>query len=1160
MTCPSCGANVLAEARFCSRCGTPIEGGATETERRVVTVLFADLTGFTALAEGRDPEQVKTIIDRAIARLTLVVERYGGRVDKIIGDELMAVFGAPTSFEDDPERAVRAAFAMHAELEALGSDRASPALQVHVGVNTGEVIAGSVGGRDYTVIGDAVNVARRLQEAAAPGQILVGESTRAATDTAITYRALGPIDAKGKQLPVAAFEAVTERGLPGRIGTLETPLIGRREELQTIALAAMLAERDRRPRIVTLVGDPGMGKSKIAAEIINEAARRHVRVVGGRSLPYATVSPGFALEQVVRSALDIESEDADEQIATVRMSLANVGLAGDTDTILAFLGLQDHRSGATGGAPGAGATPTLPRVLEACVRLLVRISRRDGLLIVILNDLQWAEELVLDAVTALLREQDSPILVAALARPALLDAEPGFLRGSGSIVLPLGPLSDTRAFEVLASVAPDVSASLTEDIIRRAGGNPFFLEELARLHRNSPDPSQLPATIHALVAARLDALPPADRRLTQLAALGGDPIVADILCALTGAPVESALERLVEQGFLENQPGGLRFRQKVVREVAIASLPKQVRVERLAHLGSILEERAGATAGLGLAPGSVFEERIAAAFEEAARIATELGEPDPVVSERARHYLARAGDRARIRDASRQAVSWYGRAMQVAPDLADHRLRTRYAEALLGVMRFDEAATELDLALEAARTSADQAGEGRALRLIGDAARMQGRFEASREALERAVQIAREEASADDLMDAERALGMLDLFAGDWKSANDNFETALARAREVGDRRSEAWAVQSLGWTALMRGRSEDAIRSFEIGEAIFAELDDAEGLGWCMGMRAWAFLIRGSLGEAEALLERLDHMLTVEFPGEEANLVMGRRVMTVLRAYLSLCRGDLRQAQAISRGILEEPEWHGQAWAHALAAYPLALSALFEERWSAAEDAIRTGTDAADAGGDPFYRALYRIATAWLAVERGDVATARAELDAVDNSPQVRAAWERSTIVNWLHARIAMLEDDSDRAIASLSAPSTGEGLSLLPAAWPHITLTKVLLDRGETGAARIAAETALATVGEYRLAIPAAHLAAAEAALADEDLDAAITHATAAVETSDEDWLIMHAKAYVALARAYDAKRDHDRADEAFERARALFADLPADTDPRVQASLRT
>ncbi|MFP5225236.1 MAG: adenylate/guanylate cyclase domain-containing protein [Actinomycetota bacterium] len=1155
VTCPRCQAELAADARFCSNCGASLEIGRGETERRVVTVLFADLTGFTALSEGRDPEQVKQIIDRAIARLSLIVERYGGRVDKVIGDELMAVFGAPSSHEDDPERATRAAFAMHSELEAMSSDASLPPLRLHIGINTGEVVAGLVGGRDYTVLGDAVNIARRLQEAAQPGQILVGEQTRALTRGSITYRPVGGVDAKGKALPVTAFEAIAERGLPGRIGALETPLIGRREELQTITLAALMAERDRSPRIVTLVGDPGMGKSKIASEVISEGGRRKVRVLGGRSLPYATISPGFALEQVVRGALDLSGEDPEPQRRQVAAALQDLGLQSEVEVLSAFLGLTEDRAGNTGGAPGAGATPTLPRVIEACSRLLVRIARREGLLIVIWNDLQWAEDIVLEALDVMLREQDAPILFVALARPGLLDSEPRYLRSSASFLLPLLPLSDARSREVLHAIGPDLDATTVEEIIRRAGGNPFFLEELARLYRGSPDPQKVPATIHALVAARLDSLDPTDRRVLQLAALAGDPLEPEIIEELTGGSARERLSGLVESGFLERQGAAMRFRQKVVREVAVSSLPKQVRVELLVRLAGLLEAKIADQAGPAAA---LSEERAASAYEEAAITAREIGEPAQDAARKARSLLKRVGDRARARDASRQAVTWYGRAIDVLDQPPGHDLRTRYAEALIGVLRFSEADEELSLALKAAREAGDRAAEGRVLRLVGDAARMQGRFEEAREALEGSLRIARDERRPDDLIDAERALGMLDLFAGDWHSASENFRTALERARGVGDRRGEAWALQSLGWAALMRGRAEDAIDSFKQGEAIFDELDDHEGRGWCIGMRSWALLIIGQLDEAEILLAELDHMLTVEFPGDDANLVMARRIMTVLRAYLAIARAELMTAEQISRRILEEPDWHGQSWAHSLAAYPLALSALFQRRLTAADQAIRQGTHAAEQGGDPFYRALYMIAEAWLEVERDRPDDAAKLLDEVENAPQVRSAWERSPMVIWLRSRIATLRGQTELAKQILAQEVNRQGLSLVPPSWPTFALSRLLLE-DDPEAALSEAEKGLAGAGGYTLARLAGLLSVADAALAVGDTDRAQEAALAAVETTTEGWPLMQARAHAMLARVYDRLRDHDRADEAFEKARQMFDGLPTDTDPRVQALLR-
>ncbi|MGH2830365.1 MAG: adenylate/guanylate cyclase domain-containing protein, partial [Actinomycetota bacterium] len=334
--CPRCGNPVPEGARFCPSCGLAIGAvDAPREERRIVTVLFADLVGFTAFSDTRDPEDVKRIVDRAFEGLAEIVTVYGGHVDKIVGDEIMAVFGAPQAHEDDPERAMRCALEMQRSLarysEQLESERGLT-MAMRVGVNTGEVVAGVIGGVDtYTVVGDAVNVASRLVKAAEPGRILAGPATRAATERVIEYRDLPPLTVRGKAEPLNVSEAVCERTepLPERAGRAAVPLVGRDPELSILENVAAVVGRDRRPATVTILGDAGMGKSRLVAEFASRL--RETRVVWGRSLPYGTATPSFAIEEMVRSALGISAEDPIAARKHIAEQLAPLGLSGEVE-------------------------------------------------------------------------------------------------------------------------------------------------------------------------------------------------------------------------------------------------------------------------------------------------------------------------------------------------------------------------------------------------------------------------------------------------------------------------------------------------------------------------------------------------------------------------------------------------------------------------------------------------------------------------------------------------------------------------------------------------------------------------------------------------------------------------------------------------------------
>ncbi|MFY9585985.1 MAG: adenylate/guanylate cyclase domain-containing protein, partial [Actinomycetota bacterium] len=346
--CPRCGFDVPLGSRFCPNCGLSL-GETPRAERRIVTMLFADLTGFTELSERLDAEEVKGIVDRAFEGLAELVTLYGGRVDKIVGDEIMAVFGAPQAHEDDPERAVRCALEMQRQLRTyshqLERDRGVK-LGMRIGVNTGEVVAGVVGGggaESYSVIGDAVNAAKRIETATQPGQVLVGEKTYLATAGAIEYRALPPIVAKGKAEPLVVWEAISEQALPGEhVHRLEAPIIGRDEERALLDALAGIVKRDRRAAVATILGPAGMGKSRIADEFAGRMAAHGTPVFIGRSLPYGTASPSFAVEEMVRAALEVEQGDA-PAAATARAaeSIASLGLIAEADRLLTFAGLKN---------------------------------------------------------------------------------------------------------------------------------------------------------------------------------------------------------------------------------------------------------------------------------------------------------------------------------------------------------------------------------------------------------------------------------------------------------------------------------------------------------------------------------------------------------------------------------------------------------------------------------------------------------------------------------------------------------------------------------------------------------------------------------------------------------------------------------------------------
>jgi class 3 adenylate cyclase len=323
MTCPTCGAPVADGARFCSSCGHPL--ASRGDERRIATVLFADLVGFTTLSEARDPEEIKNLVDSCFERLVQEINTFGGKVDKIIGDAILALFGAPVAHEDDAERAVRAALRMQEALRLYCGETGAQ-IRLRIGVNTGEVLVGSLrAGAEYTAMGDVVNTAQRLQTTARPGSVVVGGATYAATRDVIEYRSLGAVAAKGREEPVDAWEAVATLLPPGyRPRRVQTPFVGRDAELGILGGAIDAAVSRSRAHLVLLLGEAGVGKSRLAAEVAQHACTAHRSLVyEGRCVPYGEANVWWPVAEALRQACAINPDDG----ATVARDLCTDAVA-----------------------------------------------------------------------------------------------------------------------------------------------------------------------------------------------------------------------------------------------------------------------------------------------------------------------------------------------------------------------------------------------------------------------------------------------------------------------------------------------------------------------------------------------------------------------------------------------------------------------------------------------------------------------------------------------------------------------------------------------------------------------------------------------------------------------------------------------------------------
>jgi predicted ATPase/class 3 adenylate cyclase len=625
--CPSCGAETEPESRFCAACGHRLDRPSTSyEERKLVTVLFADLLGSTALGEQLDPERLRTLLSQYFSAMASVIESQGGVVEKFIGDAVMAVFGVPTAHEDDAERALRAALGMHARLQELNAEiaaRHGVELAIRIGVNSGEVIAGTEADQ-FMVTGDVVNVAARLQQTARPGEVAAGERTYLATRGAFAAEPIDDRALKGKSLQVRAWrvlgtaEPARPRGVPG----ITSRLVGRERELTLLETFYRGSTDDARPALVTILGQPGIGKSRLTEEFIAgvRAGPEAPAVYQGRCLPYGEGITYWALREILWEAAGImlgDSPDvaADKLGTLVHALLDQAGVdPGEVDRVLfalattAGIALQEN--------PLQEMSPeSIGEELGlAWPRFLSALAARAPTLVVI-EDLHRGEPPLLDMVEHLVTRSTGPVFIIATGRPELAQMRAGWSGRSGMSQISLDPLSDAQTETLLRELLPSVGPDLRHRVLAAAEGNPLFAEEIVAhlidqsvLARRSdgiaevaPDANvTIPDTVRALLAARVDALAPEEKRTLQNAAVVGRIFWTTTLEAMGEGAVRPSLRALEEKGFVVTRPTSslsgqteLAFRHGLIREVAYESIPKGRRATAHAEVGRWIEELVG---------------------------------------------------------------------------------------------------------------------------------------------------------------------------------------------------------------------------------------------------------------------------------------------------------------------------------------------------------------------------------------------------------------------------------------------------------------------------------------------------------------------------------------------------------------------------------------
>ncbi|HYA08651.1 MAG TPA: adenylate/guanylate cyclase domain-containing protein, partial [Gaiellaceae bacterium] len=921
--------------------------------RKTVSVLFCDLAGSTALGEQLDPESLRAVMTAWYEAMREPLERHGGTVEKFIGDAVMAVFGVPQVHEDDALRAVRAAVEMR---EALaGTNRAlaaqgRPTLGIRIGVNTGEVVAGAGTGNGTLVTGDTVNTAKRLEEAAAGGEILIGDPTRRLVENAAVLEPTDAVEAKGKRLPVQAWRVVaTIEGAAPFARRLDTPFVGRADELATLRGELAAAERDRSCRLVTVLGPAGIGKSRLASELADEV-RPRATVLSARCLAYGDGITFWPLLELLQRA------GGDEAVA------ATVSDEPDKELILARL------------AALTGATPVAsPEETFWAVRRLLEALGRERPLVVRIEDIHWAEPMLLDLIEYVAGwSRDTPILLLCLARPELLDERP---RWPG-VPLGLQPLTAAESEALLDELAarplpPEARTRITD----AAEGNPLYVEQMVKLLAEDgvePETLAVPPTIQAVLAARLDRLDRLERAMLERAAVVGKEFWRGAVMHLSEpdehGQIGATMLQLVRKELVEpassSFPGedGFRFRHVLIRDVAYSGIPKTRRAELHERFAGWIER-----AGTGSAE---YDEIHGYHLEQAYRLRGELGPPDARtvgLAARARQLLGAAGRRAYARGDAPAACNLLGRTLSLAagtePDADRLELQRQLAHVLWETGETERALETADAVVaEAARL-----GERRQqwyARL--DAAGMRGfgsadALAALLETADRAVDVFTELDDNPGLAQAWRRMSIAHRVRCSYAAAQAAAERALEHARLADDRQGAARAADVLCTTLLWGPAHTDIaivrcerIRDEASGNAPLR----ANALTALGGLRA----MRCEFDDARALCAEAEEVYS------EYGLRMSIAGLTQITGPLELLAGRPAAAEAeLRRGLEQLHGTLGEGFQLGL----LSVALLDQDRVDDAAEAAE-GARASSSPGDVLSDVVSRGALARVEARRG--------------------------------------------------------------------------------------------------------------------------------------------------------------------------------------------
>lgn len=906
--CTACGSPIPAGARFCPSCGHSVASAQPE-ERRIVTVVFADLVGFTTLAERLDPEQVKRLIDACFERLVDVVVEFGGKVDKILGDGMLVLFGAPVAHEDDPERAVRAALRMQAALahyvgisELVGSSD----IRMRVGINTGEVLVGTLAGTDYTAMGDVVNTASRLQAGAPSGGVLVGETTYALTADTFRYEPAGSLQPRGREQAMTTWLAVEPTAPPGsrRRRRRDVGIVGRQPELAMAAAALELVTRNGRGVLLHVNGENGVGKSHFVDEVIRRTRDvGEVTVLEGACVPYGEANVWWPIASALGNYLELDTGVDIDVARTTALERAqqmfpSIDAVSAERLVDVFAHLLGHSSSIDRLDPVSARN-----TIHQTVAMVLEARSHRGPMILSIDDVHWADPVMLDLLEH---------LVASLSRHAFLlitAMRPGHealwppRSDRGTVVsVTLQPLTRPDTEELATALLGDVQRNeqLLTALYERSGGNPLFLAELVALTEAGGGHRELPDSLRTLIAARLDQLTAEQRQVLENAAvLGTSGRIASLerFATQLGQPFsETVLHDLEEAGLIELHGLRWEFRSESVRDAAYQALTKAARAQRHAGVARAME-----------AIGQLDDRAHHAAA--AAELVQELGAVDRVPADivtQAIQYLTAAADRAFDAGSLRMAARHSTRALALArvgdPDapstLSDADQAHLYlvrAGAYIDQRKLAAASGDIDALHVIADHLGDVHLQAEAYRLRGLLSQSEGRIEDARLELGRAVDLLRDVDNPPALAQALRVRGFIEMFGGSLVDAEWFFGEAHGLYAALADERGLAYIEQHRAWIAFMSGNLATARERLTHAADAHERMGDRNGVGWALGLLAFVEFFEGHFDNAEAL---------ADIVGKEAELrgdVWAASMMDTLLADLRLWQGNLEEAAALA-------------------------------------------------------------------------------------------------------------------------------------------------------------------------------------------------------------------------------------------------------------------